>query len=98
MSQERSEARRGRWLDSAGATIGVALLTLTGVAATFLATSSPHTPDAFTGHVYALGLPLLRRVYVTDVQHDLLAIGFWSGLAALFVGRVLSGAIRGARR
>ena len=56
--------------------------------------AAPSTPDAFTGRVYALPLPLLGRVYLTETQHDVVAVAAAGGVAAVFVGLVLSRAIR----
>jgi hypothetical protein len=58
---------------------------------------APHTPDVFTGHVYALALRPFGVVYLTDVEHDLLGIGLFAAIASLAVGLGLRGVISGRR-
>lgn len=80
--------------------VAIALLMIAAVlaACAYFLGHAPHTPDVFTGQVYALRLPPLGVVYLTDQQHDLLNIGFWAAIAALAVAMGLSRVIVGRRR
>jgi hypothetical protein len=81
-----------------GLAIAAILLAAAAVATMSFEIASPHVPDAFTGQVYALPVPLGPQVYVTAMQHDLVATTLWGGLAALFVALVLSPALRRDKR
>lgn len=85
-------------LRNPGVTMALGLFALVAGAAAYFLASAPRTPDVFSGHVYALRLRPLGVVYLTDVQHDLLAIGFCGALAALLVGVGLPGVMARKRR
>lgn len=87
-----------RYLRNPGVAIALLLIGAVAVACAYFLGHSPHTPDVFTGQVYALRLPSLRAVYLTDEQHDLLNIGFWAAVAALAVALGLSRVVLGRRR
>ncbi len=85
-------------LRNPGVVIALLLMAAVLVACVYFLGHAPHTPDVFTGQVYALRLPPLGVVYLTDDQHDLLSIGFWAAVAALAVATGLSRVVVGRRR
>jgi hypothetical protein len=85
-------------LRNPGVIIALVLLALVLGAAVYFLGHEPHTPDAFTGHVYPLSLRPVGVVYLTDVEHDLLGIGFFAAVAVLLVGVGLRGVIAQRRR
>jgi hypothetical protein len=85
-------------LRNPGVAIALVLIAAVIVACAYFLGFAPHTPDVFTGQVYALRLPPLGVVYLTDDQHDLLSIGFWAAIAALAVAMGLSRVVAGRRR